>query len=62
MGFETALGNLASVSQSLFVNVEVLFRIVAEGFLEAGNSSVPSLEPWEDGSLVLPGVGQAIRE
>ena len=25
-------GNLASVSQSLFVNVEVLFRIVAEGF------------------------------
>lgn len=38
MGFETALGNLASVSQSLFVNVEVLFRIVAEGFLEAGNS------------------------
>lgn len=38
MGFETALGNLASVSQSLFVNVEVLFRIVAEDFLEAGNS------------------------
>ena len=30
VGFETALGNLASVSQSLFVNVEVLFRIVAE--------------------------------
>ena len=35
MGFETALSNLACVSQSLFVDVEGLFRIVAEQFLEA---------------------------
>lgn len=45
VGLETALSNLAGVSQSLFVNVEVLCRIVAEDFLEAGNGSVPSLEP-----------------
>ena len=37
VGLETALSNLAGVSQSLFVNVEVLCRIVAEDFLEAGN-------------------------
>ena len=35
MGFETALSNLACVSQSLFVDVEGLFRIVAKQFLEA---------------------------
>ena len=35
MGFETALSNLACVSQSLFVDMEGLFRIVAEQFLEA---------------------------
>ena len=35
MGFEAALGNLACVSQSLFVDMEGLFRIVAKQFLEA---------------------------
>ena len=34
VGFEAALGNLACVSQSLFVDMEGLFRIVAKQFLE----------------------------
>ncbi len=34
MGFETTVRNLACMGQRLFVNVEGLFRIVAEQFLE----------------------------
>ena len=45
VGFEAALGNLACVSQSLFVDMEGLFRIVAKQFLEACDGSAPSLEP-----------------
>ena len=37
MGLQAAIGDLAGVGQGLFVDVEVLFRIVAEGFLEAGD-------------------------
>ena len=61
MGFETALGDLAGVGEGLFVNVEGLLRVVAEELLEAGDGFGAQLGAWEDGSLVLPGVGQAIR-
>ena len=61
VGFETALGDLAGVGEGLFVNVEGLLRVVAEELLEAGDGLGAQLGAWEDGSLVLPGVGHAIR-
>ena len=37
MGLETALGDLAGVSQGFFVDVEGFFRIIAEQLLETGD-------------------------